>query len=289
MPHLFRRSMGMALVAALFALSGAREVGAQEVTEPASAPAAAATPPAPAAAPANPLAQDETTAPQQKDSMLMWLIKTSGWIGVIILALSIYFVTVVVQTFLDLWSEEESTKLVLESCDGLLKSRDFAGMYKLVKEEDSFAGKTLTAGLTELQYSLDDARDAVDRVGDAQTVRLEKKISMLAVIGTLGPMIGLLGTLKGMISAFSAIATAGVQLKPAEVAHAISEALVLTFEGVGLSLPAIFFFAYFRNRIFVLADETQLSVHDFLRRVHTALKAKPAAGAPAPLPASVTT
>lgn len=288
MPHLFRWSTRIALVAALFALSTAREAGAQEVTEP--APAATAPASAPAAAPANPLAQDEATAPQQEDSMLMWLIKTSGWIGVIILALSIYFVTVVVQTFLDLWSEEESTKLILESCDGLLKSRDFAGMYKLVKEEDSFAGKTLTAGLTELQYSLDDARDAVDRVGDAQTVRLEKKISMLAVIGTLGPMIGLLGTLKGMISAFSAIATAGVQLKPAEVAHAISEALVLTFEGVGLSLPAIFFFAYFRNRIFVLADETQLSVHDFLRRVHTALKAKPAAGAaPAPMPASVTT
>lgn len=222
--------------------------------------------------------------------MLMWLIKTSGWIGVIILALSIYFVTVVVQTFLDLWSEEESTKLILESCDGLLKSRDFAGMYKLVKEEDSFAGKTLTAGLTEMQYSLDDAREAVDRVADAQTMRLEKKISMLAVIGSLGPMIGLLGTLKGMISSFSAIATAGTQLKPDQVAHGISEALVLTFEGVGLSVPAIFFFAFFRNRIFTLSDDTSLAVHDFLRRVHTALKAKPAAGASAPaMPASVST
>ncbi len=195
--------------------------------------------------------------------MLMWLIKTSGWIGAIILALSIYFVTVVVQTFLDLWSEEESTKLVLESCDGLLKTRDFAGMYKLVKEEDSFVGKTLTAGLTELQYSIDDAREAADRVSDAQTMRLEKKISMLAVLGSLGPMIGLLGTLKGMISSFSAIATSGTQLKPDEVAHGISEALVLTFEGVGLSVPAIFFFAYFRNRIFTLADDTTLAVHDF--------------------------
>jgi len=253
-------------------------------------PAAAATPaPAPAAAaPATPVTAEE--APKQEDSMLVWLVKTSGWIGAVILALSIYFVTVVVQTFLDLWSEEESTKLVLESCDGLLKSRDFAGMYKLVKEEDSMVGKTLTAGLTEMQYSLDDAREAVDRVSDAQTMRLEKKISMLAVIGSLGPMIGLLGTLKGMIHSFSAIATSGTQLKPAEVAHGISEALVLTFEGVGLSLPAIFFFAYFRNRIFTLSDDTSLAVHDFLRRVHTALKAKPAAGAaPAALPTSVTT
>jgi len=278
-----RLTSALVILAGLLALIPSPQAFAQETTEPAAAEA-------PAAAPVNPLAQDETTAPKAEDSMLMWLIKTSGWIGAIILALSIYFVTVVVQTFLDLWSEEESTKLVLESCDGLLKSRDFAGMYKLVKEEDSFVGKTLTAGLTELQYSLDDAREAVDRVADAQTMRLEKKISMLAVIGSLGPMIGLLGTLKGMISSFSAIATAGTQLKPDQVAHGISEALVLTFEGVALSLPAIFFFAYFRNRIFTLSDDTALAVHDFLRRVHTALKAKPAAGAaPAAMPTSATT
>jgi biopolymer transport protein ExbB len=284
-----RLTSAMVIVAGLLSLLPSPSAFAQEATEPAAA-APAAPAPAPAAAPVNPIAQDETTAPKAEDSMLMWLIKTSGWIGAIILALSIYFVTVVVQTFLDLWSEEESTKLVLESCDGLLKSRDFAGMYKLVKEEDSFVGKTLTAGLTELQYSLDDAREAVDRVADAQTMRLEKKISMLAVIGSLGPMIGLLGTLKGMISSFSAIATAGTQLKPDQVAHGISEALVLTFEGVALSLPAIFFFAYFRNRIFTLSDDTALAVHDFLRRVHTALKAKPAAGAaPAAMPTTATT
>jgi biopolymer transport protein ExbB len=285
-----RLTSALVILTGLLSLLPSPAAFAQEPMEPAPAATPAPATPAPAAAPANPLAQDETTAPKPEDSMLMWLIKTSGWIGVIILALSIYFVTVVVQTFLDLWSEEESTKLVLESCDGLLKSRDFAGMYKLVKEEDSFVGKTLTAGLTELQYSLDDAREAVDRVADAQTMRLEKKISMLAVIGSLGPMIGLLGTLKGMISSFSAIATSGTQLKPDQVAHGISEALVLTFEGVALSLPAIFFFAYFRNRIFTLSDDTALAVHDFLRRVHTALKAKPAAGAaPAAMPTSVST
>jgi len=62
-------------------------------------------------------------------------------------------------------------------------------------------------------------------------------------------MIGLLGTLKGMIGAFSAIAISGTQLKASQVAGNISEALVLTFEGVALSVPAIYFFALFRNRI----------------------------------------
>ncbi len=78
---------------------------------------------------------------------------------------------------------------------------------------------------------------------------MEKKISMLAVLGTLGPMIGLLGTLKGMIASFSVIAMSDTQLKASQVAGGISEALLLTFEGVALSVPAIYFFALFRNRV----------------------------------------
>ena len=76
------------------------------------------------------------------------------------------------------------------------------------------------------------------------------KISYLATIGTLGPMIGLVGTIWGMIMSFQEIATAaGAQPRPEKVAEGISTALFITLEGVSLSVPAIFFFAFFRNRI----------------------------------------
>ena len=64
----------------------------------------------------------------------------------------------------------------------------------------------LTTGITELPNGLAEAREAMERVGEAITAEMEKKISMLAVLGTLGPMIGLLGTLKGMIASFGVIA-----------------------------------------------------------------------------------
>ena len=74
------------------------------------------------------------------------------------------------------------------------------------KEDDSFFSRLLTTGITELPNGLAEAREAMERVGEAITAEMEKKISMLAVLGTLGPMIGLLGTLKGMIASFSVIA-----------------------------------------------------------------------------------
>ena len=89
---------------------------------------------------------------------------------------------------------------------------------------------------------------------------LEMKISYLAIIGTLGPMIGLVGTVWGMIMSFQEIATAaGAQPRPEKVAEGISTALFITLEGVTLSVPAIFFFAFFRNRIAQMTMEANKS------------------------------
>jgi biopolymer transport protein ExbB len=95
-------------------------------------------------------------------------------------------------------------------------------------------------------------------------------------------MIGLLGTLMGMITSFSVIARSDVQLKASEVAGGISQALVLTFEGVGLSVPAIYFFALFRNRVVYISTSVMLSADQFLRHFSHAGRVKASAAAPKP-------
>ena len=54
-------------------------------------------------------------------------------------------------------------------------------------------------GITELPNGLSEAREAMERVGEMLQTDMERKISIMAVLGTVGPMIGLLGTLSGMI------------------------------------------------------------------------------------------
>jgi biopolymer transport protein ExbB len=121
---------------------------------------------------------------------------------------------------------------------------------------------------------LGEAREAMDMVSESISADMEKKISMLAVLGTLGPMIGLLGTLKGMIASFSVIALSDTQLKASEVAGGISEALLLTFEGVFLSVPAIYFYAVFRNRISTISVNTKVQADEFLRHFAHAARSK---------------
>jgi biopolymer transport protein ExbB len=256
-----------------FAAVGPISVSAQQAGK---AKAPAASPPAAPAASSE--GSESEAAPPPSKSVLVWLIETSGWIGAVLLVLSIYFVAKVVHLYYDMRMEVAAPPEILQQCETLLKTKDFMGVYKLVKGDDSFFSTVLTAGLAELPQGLVEARDAMERVGETLVVEMETKISMLAVVGTLGPMIGLLGTLKGMISSFSAIAMSDTQLKASQVAGGISEALVLTFEGVGLAVPAIFFFAVFRNRVSSISTATMLAADEFIRRTNALLRAKPTTG-----------
>lgn len=220
-------------------------------------------------------------AAEEGESRFVWFIRTSGAIGGVILILSIYFVATVTRLFLEMRQPVATPPELVDNLMDLLQQRDFKQIYATVKEDNTFLSRLLAAGISELPNGLSEARDSMERVGEAVTVEMEKKISMLAVLGTLGPMIGLLGTLKGMIAAFSVIAMSDVQLKASEVAGAISEALLLTFEGVALSVPAIYFYAVFRNRVSTISVATLLQADEYLRHFAHAARSKnpPAAAA----------
>jgi biopolymer transport protein ExbB len=215
-----------------------------------------------ASAPAHPA----TTA--KPKSSLIWLIETSGWIGAFLLVISVVFIATVMRLFLELRESVVSPPALLQECDSLLAKRDYNGVYRVARESSSELGQLIATGMAALSSGLNEARDAMDRSGEAITVDMERRISMLAVVGTLGPLIGLLGTLKGMISSFSVIAMSDTQLKASEVANGISEALVLTFEGVILSVPAIYFFALFKNRVASLSIQSMNVAEEFVRRVY---------------------
>ena len=273
-----------------------RYSAAQDKSKPDKKPAAAAEGEKPAAAAADdqkqvPAADNAKAAtpaegdakkPEAPESFLIWVIKWSGPIGAVILLLSIYFVSTVARLFWEMRLEVAAPPELVLQCESLLEQRDFKGIYSMVKEDDSFFSRLLTTGIAELPNGLAEAREAMERVSEAITAEMEKRISMLAVLGTLGPMIGLLGTLMGMIGAFSVIGrSAGSSIDPSAVANRLSESLLITFEGVALSVPAIYFYALFRNRVTYISTSVTLSADQFLRHFSHAGRAKASAAAPA--------
>ncbi len=106
----------------------------------------------------------------------------------------------------------------------------------------------------------------LNHVISSEADSIEQGLSLLAVIATASPFIGLLGTVWGIMNAFSAIGTQG-DTSLATVAPAISEALVATALGLGAAIPAYIAFNLFNAKVarFVarmegFADELMVSL-----------------------------
>jgi biopolymer transport protein ExbB len=213
--------------------------------EPADAPKGeAAAPPADGSTPA-------------RRSLLRWAFDASGPIGLFLLGLSIYFTALVVKLFMELRVSEAVPAALVEKLENAIKERKFQEAYDACRDNDSFLARLVRTGVANLPNGRAEAKEAMNITQDEVVTTMEAKISYLAIIGTLGPMIGLVGTIMGMIASFQEIANAvDAQPKPAKVAEGISTALFITLEGISLSVPAIFFFAFFRNRIALMAMES---------------------------------
>ncbi|MFO0890196.1 MAG: MotA/TolQ/ExbB proton channel family protein [Isosphaeraceae bacterium] len=221
----------------------------EEAPAPAGEDADAAAKP-PGARPTDPAAGGEGEKPPPRENMLQWAIRASGPIGLFLLLLSIYFTALVIRLFMEYRVSEAVPTPLVEKLEAAIRDKKFQEAYDVCKDNDSFLARLVRTGIANLPNGRPEAKEAMMAASDEIVTGLEMKISYLATIGTLGPMIGLVGTVWGMIMSFQTIATAGgEQPRPEKVAEGISTALFITLEGITLSVPAIFFFAFFRNRI----------------------------------------
>jgi biopolymer transport protein ExbB len=89
-------------------------------------------------------------------------------------------------------------------------------------------------------------------------------VEYLNVVGNISPMIGLFGTVYGMIVAFQRLVAAGGNPDPAELAGGISTALVTTFWGLVVAIPALAAYALIRNRIDAMTSEALVVAEELI-------------------------
>jgi biopolymer transport protein ExbB len=195
-------------------------------------------------------------APPAKKSMLRWAAEASGPIGFFLFLISIYFTALVIRLFMEMRLSEAVPQALIEKVETAIKEKKFQDAYDACRDNNSYLARMIRTGVANLPNGRPEAKEAMTAQAEEMIVGMESRITYLATIGTLGPMIGLVGTIWGMIQSFQEIATqVGGQARPDKLAAGISTALFITLEGVSLSVPAIFFYAVFRNRISKIAME----------------------------------
>jgi biopolymer transport protein ExbB len=229
----------LALLPVITSVLAAGKAWAQE--EPAAeAPAAAEAPPA----------QEAPAAAAQGESYLAWMYRSLGpFYSIVFLALSFTLVALVVMNILVARREALMPSKLVETFDNLLNEKKYQEAYELARGDESFLGQVLAAGLARLSAGYSQAVEAMEEVGEEENMKLEQRLSYIALIGTISPMVGLLGTVQGMIASFSVIARSPTTPKPSELAAGISTALFTTLVGLFIAIPAIAVYNILRNRI----------------------------------------
>jgi biopolymer transport protein ExbB len=105
---------------------------------------------------------------------------------------------------------------------------------------------------------------AAEQTADDLLAARLRGLERLNVLGQVAPMIGLFGTVYGMIVAFQTIASTGGAADPAMLAGGIGTALVTTFWGLLIAIPATSAYALLRNRAIAISDQALAQVDDLL-------------------------
>lgn len=109
----------------------------------------------------------------------------------------------------------------------------------------------------------------VEEATSLEMPMLEKNMTIIATLVSIGTLLGLLGTVSGMIKAFSGLAVAGTP-DQAQLANGISEALINTATGIATSTLAIIAYNYFTSKIDTLTyfiDEAGFSITQSYRKL----------------------
>lgn len=213
------------------------------------------------------------------DNLFWHIVKSAGPVfGPLLLLVSIGLVALIVLLAMDLRMGVAIPPGFVEDFTDTVNKRRFKEAFEMSRNDNSFLARVLTAGMGRLQYGIEDSREAALNMVESIKASKEQLITYLATIGTLGPMLGLVGTVFGMIMSFLVLSQGGSP-NPAELAKGISHALVVTLLGIGLSVPAIFCHALFRNRLIRITMDTSNIADDLLTQMYHNSK-RP--GAPAP-------
>ena len=207
----------------------------------------------------------EEAKPPKK--LLEWVWGSLG-LGyfLIFLMLSFTLVALFVMNLLTSRRENVCPTFLVDGFQEHLDGKRYQEAYELAKGDESFLGQVLSAGLAKMSAGYQPAVDAMQEVGEEENMKLEHRLSYMALIGSISPMVGLFGTVHGMIKSFSAIELGGASPNPSELAGGISTALFTTLVGLAIAIPAIVAFNILRNRIARLVLEVGVLSENLMAR-----------------------
>jgi len=170
------------------------------------------------------------------------LMPGSLWIMIplfIMLAIAIY---IFVERWLTIGKAAKEERNFMNNIRDFIHSGKIESAMALCKGNSSPLARMIEKGITRIGKPLNDISAAIENTGQLEVHHLEKRVSLLATIAGVAPMVGFLGTVVGMVIAFHNMEANPNNLNISQLSGGIYTALTTTVAGLIVGITAFFFY-----------------------------------------------
>lgn len=198
---------------------------------------------------------------------LLQLFTQGGLLMWPILATSIVALWIIIEKYVVLRRANRDVGDFVLRLRSILRQGDTVGAVEYCSRVDSPIARILKKGILKLHEGPEKTKEGIESAGKVEVYKLEKRLSLLASVAGIAPLLGFLGTVTGMIAAFRMIEVLKGAATPGDLAGGIWEALLTTAYGLIVGIPAYGFYNYFVSRIQRVVFRMETTSEEFLELV----------------------
>ena len=136
----------------------------------------------------------------------------------------------------------------------LVAEKKFEDAANLCLQKETSLSRVLFAVLNKAKDSRENAERSLNEALLREQPKLERRMGLLAAMGTIAPLLGLLGTVTGIITLFTVITEVGTN-DARVLAGGISEALITTEMGLVIAIPVMILHGLLSEKIEKITSE----------------------------------
>ena len=205
------------------------------------------------------------------ERITLWdMALNGGWIMLVLVLLLVLAIYIFVERFIVLTGalKGETDNIFMNNIRQLVHEGKIDEARQLSRQTATPLGRMIDKGFSRLGRPLPDIQAAIENEGKMEVANLEKRVSLVATVASLGPMIGFLGTVTGMITAFQDMAHAGNNIDISLLSTGIYEAMVTTVGGLIVGIICYFLYNLLVTRINKVVFELEVRANEFMDLLH---------------------
>lgn len=191
--------------------------------------------------------------PQPLETNLWQVLVSGGPVMIPLAALSVLGVMLILIYLFSMRRGTVAGSRYMKAAEAMIRKKDYLGLLALSSRHSEAIASVMERAMHFLTQNPNASLAEAREIAQAEGVRLvglwNQRISYLADIGSIAPMLGLFGTVLGMIKSFSVVASDIVASRPMMLADGVAEALVTTAAGLFIGIPVMAAYAFFRGRV----------------------------------------